>query len=130
MDIAIKEVVKKILLKMIRFNSALCSQVMNPRNVDKVINAFVSNSGIINRVRDFPQTVVFQTNANEIDVVYAIDYISKDILVPNSQPRYVDIQYYVSPLRKQTDSIISRVLIDEVSKPYPQVFVYMERTGY
>jgi hypothetical protein len=67
---------------------------------------------------------------NEIDVVYAIDYISKDILVTDSRPRYVDIQYYVSPLRKKSETVISRVLIDEVSKSYPQVFVYMERSDH
>jgi hypothetical protein len=115
---------------MIRFNSALCSQLMNPRNVDKVINAFINNPGIINRVRETPQTISFQSNVNEIDVVYAIDYISKDILVTDSRPSYVDIQYYVSPLRKKSETVISRVLIDEVSKSYPQVFVYMERSDH
>lgn len=110
---------------MIRFQHYMCSQVASSRNVEMLIDMLYNFVPIMRKETTIePMTLI--TPTNEIDNVYAVDYVMRDYLTEN-KPRYIDFKYF-TPLEKvNEENLNTHIWIDYTSQSYPRVLVLMDR---
>jgi hypothetical protein len=110
---------------MIRFKPELTCQWMSPTNVEKVINLLMNQLPLLHeKISTTPLTYI--THMNEIENVYAIDYVMRDYLA-SGVSRYIDIKYYTPMERFKHNKLTTHIWVDKISKSYPEVFVLLDR---
>jgi hypothetical protein len=110
---------------MIRFQHHMCSQIASSRNVEMLIDTLYNFVPIMRNSTTL-EPVILNTPTNEIDNVYAIEYVMRDFLADN-KPRYIDFKYFTPLERLNKGNLNTHIWIDHMSKSYPRVLVLMDR---
>jgi len=110
---------------MIRFQPCMTGQIVSQRNVELIMDVLQFNVPLF-RQKLLIHPVTLSTPTNEIDNVYAIDYVMRDYL-PSSKSHYIEIKYFTPLERPSNPNLMTHIWVDNVTKLYPQVFVLMDR---
>jgi hypothetical protein len=110
---------------MIRYKPELTSQLLLHRNVENVINLLTKNLPQLHET--IPKApLTYTTVTNEIENVYAIDYVMRDFLTKGTA-KYIDIRYYTPLERPKNNKLTTHIWVDKITKSYPEVFVLLDR---
>jgi hypothetical protein len=115
----------KSVFVMIRFQSYMCQQIPSARNIEILIDTLYNFVPMMRNPTNI-EPVILKTPTNEIDNVYAIEYVMRDFLADN-KPRYIDFKYFTPLERLNKGNLNTHIWIDHMSKSYPRVLVLMDR---
>jgi hypothetical protein len=110
---------------MIRFQHYMCQQIPSTRNIEILIDTLYNFVPMM-RGSATMEPFTLSTPTNEIDNVYAIDYVMRDFL-SEGRARYIDFKYFTPLERVNQGNLNTHIWIDRMSKSYPRVLVLMDR---